>query len=410
MSDLVIAKGNLKMDMLKGMVVLLTGGGGGIGYEAARSLVWLGAKVAIAEINKEKGLAAEKKLAADFGRGKAFFYHVDISDEKSVATLCHRVAKEMGEVDVLVNNASIAPIGAAHKVGIAQWDLSYGVNLRGAVLLLEQLLPGMLDRKCGAVVFAHSFGAAPFMGAYEVFKTAQGELCSTLAEELEGTGVFTFSIIPGMVKTDTADQAIEQIAPLYGKSVQEFYAMNEAGQISAEQAGAGLAAAVALADQYNGTKTSVQAALADAGISAAQACVQQGMALSQASAECLGAALAPVLETYRQQSDVWRGRSGIERQRVLEDFKRNTGLSVDQAMEALRQVRDKLTQNELPEPEYDQLFVGTLRSFYMHQKEIMMSHEKDRIKAATNAAVINGWTDDIDEFERIYREVTAAMH
>jgi NAD(P)-dependent dehydrogenase (short-subunit alcohol dehydrogenase family) len=68
--------------------------------------------------------------------------------------------------------------------------------------LLEKLLPGMLKRKSGTVVFVPSSGAAPYMGAYEVFKTAQVELCNTLAGELEGTGVITFSIGPGIVKTD----------------------------------------------------------------------------------------------------------------------------------------------------------------------------------------------------------------
>jgi NAD(P)-dependent dehydrogenase (short-subunit alcohol dehydrogenase family) len=270
MMDLVISKGSLKQGQLTGKTVLLTGGGGGIGLETARALIWLGAKVVIAEIDRKSGEAAEKALSAEFGAGKAFFIETDISNEKSVERLCRQAGQKVGCVDVIFNNATIAPIGAAHTVGVNKWDKSYGVNLRGPVLLLERLLPAMLIRKSGIIVFVPSSGAAPYMGAYEVFKTAQVELCNTLAGELESSGVLTFSIGPGIVKTDTASRAIEQIAPLHGKSVAEFFEMNKAVLISPEEAGAGFAAAVALAERYNGAETSSLQALADAGISIAE--------------------------------------------------------------------------------------------------------------------------------------------
>jgi NAD(P)-dependent dehydrogenase (short-subunit alcohol dehydrogenase family) len=405
-TNLVISTGNLKKDMLTGMVVLLTGGGGGIGFEAARSLLWLGAKVAIAEIDKDKGTSAIQKLSTEFGSGKAFFYQTDVSDEKSVVGLCRKIEKELGYVDVLLNNATVAPIGAAHTVGIDKWDWSYGVNLRGPVLLLEQILPGMLQRKSGAVIFVPSSGAAPYMGAYEVFKTSQVELCNTLAGELDGTGVFAFSIGPGIVKTDTANRAIEQIAPLYGKSVQEFYAMNEAVLISPEEAGAGFAAAVALADRYNGTETSSLQALADAGISTGGGGVAAvSTSFSQESVEGLRAAFAPVMETYRQQSEGWKSRNVFERQWVVRDFKKETGLSVDLAMEELHRYEAALAKNELPAKDFSDLVLGNIRGYYVHQKKMMMAYEKDRAKADTNAAIIDGWVNEIDEFERVYKEI-----
>ncbi len=143
---------------------------------------------------------------------------------------------------MLINNATITPIGPVHQVGSKAWDRSYAVNIRGPVLLIEQLLPGMLKRKKGVIVFLPSSGAAPYMGAYEIFKTAQVELSNTLVAELESTGVITYSVGPGIVKTETAQKAIEVLAPLYGKSTSEFYLMNENYLLSSEEAGAGIAA------------------------------------------------------------------------------------------------------------------------------------------------------------------------
>lgn len=403
-ADMIIAKGTLKQNELNGKTVLLTGGGGGIGYEAVRALLWLGARVAIAEVDKKRGEAAEKALTAEFGTGRAFFIEADISNWKSVDKLCKQVEKKMGSIDVLFNNATIAPIGAAHEVGVAQWDKSYGVNLRGPVLLLERFLPSMLARKSGTVIFVPSSGAAPYMGAYEVFKTAQVELCNTLAGELEGTGVFTFSIGPGIVKTETASKAIEKIAPLHGKTVEELFAMNAAVLISAEEAGAGFAAAVAMADRYNGAETSSLQSLTDAGISLSSGLEQKFSlaALSNETGEHLKVAFATVLKTFREQSAGWMSRNVFERQWVMRDFKKETGLSIDLMTEELRKYESNLAGNKLPASRFKDLVLGKIRGYYIHQKEMMMSYEKDRSKAGINASIIDGWITEISDMERIY--------
>lgn len=243
-NTLIISKGSLQKGQLKGKVALITGAGGGIGFEAARSLIWLGVKVVIGDIDKNKGKLAEKKLRSEFGANCCLFIHTDIGYERKVKKLSQKIHKKFGKLDILINNATIAPIGAVHKIGIEKWDLSYRTNLRGPVLLIQYFLPQMLEQKSGVLAFVPSSGAAPYMGAYEVFKTSQVELSNTLTGELEGTGVITYSISPGMVKTDTANKAITEIAPLYGKTVDEFYKMNEHVLLSVEEAGAGFAASV----------------------------------------------------------------------------------------------------------------------------------------------------------------------
>ena len=79
-----LSKTNLEADTLMGKVAIVTGAGGGIGYEAAASLLWLGATVIIAEINHKRGKIAAKKLSQYFGKNRVAFFHVDVGNRFSV--------------------------------------------------------------------------------------------------------------------------------------------------------------------------------------------------------------------------------------------------------------------------------------------------------------------------------------
>lgn len=99
-----------------------------------------------------------------------------------------------------------------------------------------------------------------------MFKTAQVELANTLAAELEDTGLSVFSIGPGLVKTQTAMQGIEKVAPLMGISTDEFYHMNRENIVSAEEAGTAFAVSLLFAKKYHGQEIGGIQALIDAGI------------------------------------------------------------------------------------------------------------------------------------------------
>jgi NAD(P)-dependent dehydrogenase (short-subunit alcohol dehydrogenase family) len=184
---MIVSKGNLTQDSLKGEDVVVTGAGRGIGFEAARSLVWLGANVVIAEIDEKNGNAAEESINKEFGAGKALFVKTDISNEKDIDKLAETTLKKFGKVDIILNNATVFPMGAVKDTPVESWDFSYNINLRGPIVLARKFLPSMIERKHGVFVCVSSSGAAPFMGAYEVFKTAQVELSNTISAEVEGT-------------------------------------------------------------------------------------------------------------------------------------------------------------------------------------------------------------------------------
>src|SRR5512144_2607328 len=97
---ILISTGKLTRQALEGQTAVVTGAGGGIGFEAARALLWLGAAVVIAEIDGKKGEAAEKALQAEFGRERVLFVQSDVGDERSVANLARQAQRAFQKVDI----------------------------------------------------------------------------------------------------------------------------------------------------------------------------------------------------------------------------------------------------------------------------------------------------------------------
>ena len=111
-----------------------------------------------------------------------------------------------------------------------------------------------------------SSAGGPYQAAYESLKAAQVALASSLEVELSGTGVVAFTIGPGLVPTQTAVAAVQRLLPRLGLSGAEFLRLTRSTLISVEAAGAGFAAAIAMADRYAGQEISSTQALVDAGI------------------------------------------------------------------------------------------------------------------------------------------------
>jgi NAD(P)-dependent dehydrogenase (short-subunit alcohol dehydrogenase family) len=397
-SGLLIEKGNLQKDCLAGKTVLITGAGGGIGLEAVRSLLWLGARVVVAEVDREKCKNAERQIDGEFGTGHAAFFPTDIANEKDIGRLEAFIRKEYGCLDVLFNNATAVAIGSVHTVGIKNWDKSYEVNLRSAVLLLERFLPDMLKRDSGVVVFVPSSGAAPYMGAYEVMKTAQVELCNTLAAELEGTNVVAFSIGPGLVRTDTAVKSIEIIAGNMGMTTEAFFEMNKQHILDPHTAGTGFAAAVAMAEKYNGKEIASMQALIDAGIVFEAEAEKSAAAPDAKNAEKALALLHRICETYGEQYRGWQERNVFERQWIARDFKKETGISYDYMSSGLKDILASAEAGDWQAAGSGLNLFHDLEKYYLHQVELLEGYEKDIKKKEEYKAVMDGWIEDLREF------------
>jgi NAD(P)-dependent dehydrogenase (short-subunit alcohol dehydrogenase family) len=391
----VVSSLHLSPDTLRGEVIVITGAGGGIGYEAARALLWLGANVVIAEINAEAGQRAADQLGEEFDASRVLFVRTDVGDEARVTHLAEAAFGKFGKVDVVLNNATIATLGLVKDLSIETWDASYRVNLRGPVLMARTFLPGMLKRNHGTFICVSSSGTA-FMGSYETFKAAQVHLANTLDAELEGTDVIAFTIGPGLIPTETANQAVEKLAPLMGMTVDEFFAMNKGIVLSVEEAGAGFAAAVALAAQFRGQETSSIQALKAAGWDSGEA---EAVTCSSLDAGRRAQALElcrRVRTTLSEQSEGWRGRSLFERQWVIRDFKKTAGMPAEEWLDALAQLESSL-QPANANAQIPDLPLDRLAGYYNHLAELAKGYEKNAAKLEENLRHVYGWKDEVDQ-------------
>lgn len=384
--------------LMQGKTVLLTGAGGGIGYEAARVFAAMGAHIIIAEIQQDKGKQAETSINAAFPDNPAIFYALDLADEDQTHAMVDWVLETHGVPDVVFNNATVTKMGAVDQVETAFWDNSYAVNLRAPLVLTQRFLPHMKERRSGTIVFVSSSGAAPYMGAYEVFKTAQVELSNTLALELEGSGVFVYTISPGLVKTETAMGGIEFVAASMGMTTDEFYQMNSQHILDVEKAGLGFALSAAYSQRYHGQEIGCIQVLTDFDMFSDEGeDPVPSVEVSSQVQEQRETRLALIQETYEQQRVGWGKMNIFERQWVFRDFKKTMGLSAEQASDTLRQIRNRLESRQGLQQK-DRAFLEKLKGYWEHQLRLLYGYEKDKVKLEENAKIIKGWINDICDF------------
>ena len=387
----------LKPDTLKGETIIVTGAGGGIGYEAARALLWLGANVVVAEIDPMRGRKAEVVLEQEFGKDRVLFVATDVGDEASVKNLYTLSVLAFGKVDAVINNATIAVLGEVKDLPIEEWDRSYHVNLRGPVLMARTFLPDMIQRNHGVFVCVSSTGTA-YLGGYETFKAAQVHLANTLDAELEGTNVIAYTIGPGLVPTETASRAVAQLAPQMGMTVDEFFEMNKGAVLSVEEAGAGFAVSVVFAEKFRGQEISSMQALKAADInfdgqgSTSESAEMQDDQRSHAQALC-----EAVYITLKEQSEGWKSRSLFERQWVIRDFKKTAGMPVEEWISTLKRLQAELSgQGTINHPPLEKL-----AGYYEHLADLAKGYERDKAKLEENLRHVYGWRDEVNQLKEL---------
>jgi 3-oxoacyl-[acyl-carrier protein] reductase len=185
---------------LRGQVAFVTGAGRGIGRNIAAELAAAGADVIVTARTREEVEATANEIG-----GRALVG--DVSKREDV----ERWFSEAGAIDLLVNNAGIAPDenGAAWELEPDEWWHVFEVNVLGVYLCCRAVIPSMLERGRGRIVNVAS-GAAYLPGsrgtAYAASKAAVHRFSETLANQLEPRGIPIFSISPGLVRTRMTDE------------------------------------------------------------------------------------------------------------------------------------------------------------------------------------------------------------
>jgi 2-hydroxycyclohexanecarboxyl-CoA dehydrogenase len=183
--------------------VVVTGGGGGIGGATCRRFAKEGAKVAVFDMNLEAAQKVAKEIEAAGGMAKA--YACDITNRVAVDKAVAQAEAELGQIDVLVNNAGWDVFCPFTKTRPDQWDKLIAINLTGALHMHHAVLPGMVARKSGRIVNIASDAARVGSSGEAVYAACKGGLVAfskTIAREHARHNVTVNVVCPG--PTDTA--------------------------------------------------------------------------------------------------------------------------------------------------------------------------------------------------------------
>jgi len=198
------------MKDLSGRWVLVTGAASGIGLECARSFARRGAHLVVSDINAAALESVRREISAM--SVKCLARTCDVAREESVAELATAVRRDVGAVDVLLNNAGVAYLGGFEETPVAEWRRIFDVNVLGIVHCIRAFLPEM--RRAGGprtivnVASAAGFSPVPSLSAYAASKHAVVGLSEVLAQELDGTDISVLVVCPGIVNT-----AIVHVSP-----------------------------------------------------------------------------------------------------------------------------------------------------------------------------------------------------
>jgi 2-hydroxycyclohexanecarboxyl-CoA dehydrogenase len=213
---------------LEGRIALVTGGTGGIGSATCARLAAEGARVAVADLDLDRA----RELASELdGLG----VELDVRSRESAGTAVEAIEKELGPLDVLVNNAGIADDDFFVRSTEEQWDRLIAVNMRGVLAVTHAVLPGMQERTSGSIVNVASEAGRVGSEVAVVYSATKGAVISftkALAKETARRGVRVNAVAPGPIDTPMMHAAKElgEIGERFVQGMVMSTAMRRPGQ------------------------------------------------------------------------------------------------------------------------------------------------------------------------------------
>jgi NAD(P)-dependent dehydrogenase (short-subunit alcohol dehydrogenase family) len=187
---------------LIGKVVVITGGARGIGYATAAALTATGARVAIGDLDEELARRAAKELGGD-----TVGLRLDVTDHHGFTEFLDEVERDLGPIDVLVNNAGIMPLALLDEESDETTARQVAVNLAAVIHGTREAIQRMKPRRSGHIVnIASVAGKVGTAGGATYSATKHGVvgLCEAVHFELRGTGVDISCVMPTIVRTELA--------------------------------------------------------------------------------------------------------------------------------------------------------------------------------------------------------------
>ena len=192
---------------LQGKVALITGAARGQGAAEARLFAQEGAKVVLADVTDQEGIAVATEIAEE--GADAIYVHLDVTNEAEWEVAIIETVSKFGKLDILVNNAGIWRRGHVTETSSEQWDSILDVNSKGVFLGTKAAIPEM--RKAGGGSIVNISSTAGLVGsrtsaAYSASKGAVRIFSKSTAIQYASEGIRANSIHPGPIDTDMGDQ------------------------------------------------------------------------------------------------------------------------------------------------------------------------------------------------------------
>jgi 3-oxoacyl-[acyl-carrier protein] reductase len=199
-------------DIMPNRTAFVTGASRGIGRAIALRLCQSGHDIVVAspEVDNNEKVAAEIRAAG----GKAITLDFDVTSLDSIKQGVATALKELGKIEVLVNNAGITRDGLAMRMKPDDWRLVLEINLNGAFFATQQVLPGMLRERWGRIInIASVVGQMgnPGQANYVTSKAGIIGLTKALAQEVGSRGITVNAVAPGFIETDMTAKLPQEV-------------------------------------------------------------------------------------------------------------------------------------------------------------------------------------------------------
>jgi meso-butanediol dehydrogenase/(S,S)-butanediol dehydrogenase/diacetyl reductase len=208
------------MSRLQGKVAVVTGGGSGIGRAICTRFAGEGASVLVADIAGDRA----EQVAAELG-GRA------VQADVTVAADVAKIVGAAERVDVLVNNAGFGNGDDLLEIDEETWDAEVAVNLKAAFLCTKAVLPGMIERRAGAIVNISSVNGMAFFAndAYSAAKGGLIQLTRSTAVRYGRFGVRANAIAPGTIRTPLWQERVDKEPAIFERLVR-WYPLGRVGE------------------------------------------------------------------------------------------------------------------------------------------------------------------------------------
>ena len=194
-------------------IAVVTGAGRGIGQEIARTLAAEGAKVAVVSRSASSCGKAAEEINAEFA-GSAKAYAVDVADHAAVQELAKQIGDELGQVNILVNNAGVTRDGLLMRMKEEDWDTVLDTNLKGAFNTVKAFMRMLMKAEDPRIInIASVIGLIGNAGQanYSASKAGLIGFTKAVARELAGRQVTCNAVAPGFITTDMTGELSDAV-------------------------------------------------------------------------------------------------------------------------------------------------------------------------------------------------------